>query len=298
MAKVSLGQNIARSLARYRNLSLSQIAALYWRALRLHRTQAAPKPVAPAAVRDKRIVITLTTIPSRANRVRPALLSLLDQTCPADRIVLCLPHQSRRSAQPYPAPEALNLPGGVDILRCEDEGPATKYLPTLRAEPDALIIVVDDDVIYPRDFIASLLAAHRDHPNAVPGMRGVRLQPGVPFPELTHILCSAQDAPKPVDILFGTWGYLLPPGLLDAGVHDFSGYPEAVRWQDDVWISGHLARCGVQRLVIPTRNFPVETLSSSIDALTDGPNWTGSNDAEAIAAFAPHWDKDAAGIMR
>jgi hypothetical protein len=287
MAKVALGQNIARALARYRNPDLWTILALHARAFRLHWWKARP-PAAPPA-RAERVVVTLSTIPARAHRIGPALASLLDQTVAPDRIILCLPRRARLSGQPYPPPEALNLPPGIDILPCADEGPATKLLPTLKAEPQARIVVVDDDVIYPRDFIERLLVAHRAQPGVALGLRGVGLKPGVAFPALDHILCSAIAAPVSVDILFGTWGYLLPPGALDGAVHDFAQAPEALRWVDDVWISGHLARRGVRRVVVPMQSFPVETLASSIAALTDGPNRTGQNDAAAIAAFAADW---------
>jgi len=90
--------------------------------------------------------------------------------------------------------------------------------------------------------------------------------------------------------VFGTWGYLLPPGRLDAAVHDFSGYPSAVRWVDDVWISGHLARLGVARMIVPANTFPVETPASYVQALTDGPNRSGENDATAITALGAYWD--------
>lgn len=287
MSKVPVIQNIARSLARYRNPGLGEIAAVYLRALSLARREPAPRP--PPRPRPQRLVVTLTTIPARAHRLRTTLRSLLDQTEPADRILLCLPETSRRTGLPYPDPATLALPAGVEVLRCADEGPASKLLPTLRAEPDARIVVVDDDVVYPRDFLAGLLAAHRAEPAAALGLRGVRAATGGPFPALPHVMCSAIPAPVPVDILFGTWGYLVPPGALDEAVHDFTGHPSAVRWVDDVWISGHLARRGVRRLVIPTRSFPVETLASSVQALTDGPNRSGGNDAVAIAAFAPYW---------
>lgn len=286
MTRVPLAQNIARSLARYRNPGLAQIAGLYLRALRLRWHAPEPRPVPR---RSERLVVTLTTIPARAHRLRATLRSLLDQSEPADRIVLCLPHDARRSGEAYPDPALLDLPAGVEVLRCEDLGPATKLLPTLLAEPGACVVVVDDDVVYPRDFLASLLAAHRADPRAAHGLRGVRVAPGVPFPALTHVMCSAIHEPVAVDILFGTWGYLLPPGALDAAVHDFSAAPEAVRWVDDVWISGHLARRGVRRVVVPTRSFPVETPASAIQALTDGPNHSGGNDAAAIAVFAADW---------
>jgi hypothetical protein len=92
-----------------------------------------------------------------------------------------------------------------------------------------------------------------------------------------------------VDVLFGTWGYLVPPGTLDTAVHDLADHPEHLRWVDDVWISGHLARRGVPRLVVPANEVPIETGNSRRQALTDGPNRSGENDRRAIEMFAADW---------
>ena len=71
----------------------------------------------------------------------------------------------------------------------------------------------------------------------------------------------------------------------------FSGYPASVRWVDDVWISGHLARLGIARKVTPSDRFPLETLASLRHALTDGMNRSGENDEIAIKVFGDVWSK-------
>jgi hypothetical protein len=144
-------------------------------------------------------------------------------------------------------------------------------------------------VIYPVDFVATLLAAHRADPHAALGMRGWRLHQGTDGRDLLHVFATGIAAPTNVDVLLGTWGYLIPPGALDAAVHDFTGYPPEVRWVDDIWISGHLARRGVPRRVIPARGLPIETPASNRAALTFSLNRCGRNDRLAIEAFAPWW---------
>ncbi|MDP2801993.1 MAG: hypothetical protein Q8O26_08935 [Phreatobacter sp.] len=232
-------------------------------------------------------MVTLTTVPERMDRLAPVFRSLLDQTVAADRIVLARPDVSRRSGLPYPR---LDPPvPGIDVLDTVDEGPATKLLPALLAEPDAAIIVVDDDVIYPADFIEQLLAWHRRLPGTAIGWRGWRIVPGAHPKRFPHIFATALAAPEPVDILLGTWGYLIPPGAFDASVHDFSGHEPGLRFVDDVWFAGHLAKRGVPRVVIPGRGLPIETEASDLAALTFGPNSSGANDLAAIATFKEWW---------
>ncbi len=287
-----------RATARLRRVSLGRLVTAHLRTLALH-VAAGPRAFTPdRSGRRERLVVTLTTTPRRARHLGPTLRSLLAQSVAADRIVLALPAATRRDGTPYPEPATLNLPAGVEVLACADEGPATKLLPALAAEPTAALVVIDDDVIYPSDFLETLLAAHRAAPSAVVGYRGVELAPGVAFGELTHVFATAVARPTPVDVLFGTWGYLVPPGALDGAVADFSGAPEAVRWVDDVWISGHLARRGVPRMVVPAAMYPIETASTLRGSLTGGVNRSGENDRLAVAHFADDWGRTSRGPER
>lgn len=276
---------IRNALMRFRRMTPSRLYQDHVRARKLLRADPAPRPARPP--RAERLVVTLTTVPERMGRLAPVFRSLADQTVAADRIILARPQVSRRSGRPYP-PLTPAFPG-IEVIDCTDEGPATKLLPALKAEPEALILVVDDDVIYPADFIEQLLAWHRRLPGAALGWRGWRIVPGRHPKRFPHVFATAVAEPTQVDILLGTWGYLVPPGAFDAAVHDFSGYPPAVRFVDDVWFSGHLARRGVPRLVVPGRGLPIETEASDLAALTFGPNRSGANDLEAIAAFRPWW---------
>lgn len=281
-----LSRNAQRTVARFRNVPAASIPSLYWRALRLQYADPARLPPPP---RTERVVISLSTIPRRVGYLRAVLNSLIDQTVTADRIVLALPHYSSRERRPYPETGELDLPPGVDVLRCADYGPATKLLPVLAAEPRAIVVVVDDDAIYPRNFVATLIEAHRQHPGDAVGYRGVRLAPPRRFADLDHVFATSVSEPTSVDILFGTWGYLLPPGVLDGAVADFAAAPAPLRWVDDIWVSGHLARRGIRRLVTPADALPIETRNSMRSSLAGGLNKSGSNDEVGLDAFASDW---------
>jgi hypothetical protein len=284
LRKSAFAREWQRGFDRFRCMGLARLMQDMARALRLHFGAARPRRMTP---RSERIVVSLTTIPQRTARLLPTLRSLCDQTVPPDRIVLAWPSVSRRTGVPYPPPP--KLPSGVDILTCDDAGPATKLLPMLALEPRALIIAVDDDVVYPVDFVETLVGAHRRDRNAAWGYRGWRHEVNVHPGDLRHIFATGIDAPVDVDVLLGTWGYLIPPGAFDERVHDLDSSRPELRWVDDVWFSGHLARRGVSRRVMPAKGLPIETISSFVAALTDGPNRSGHNDRSAIEAFVQWW---------
>jgi hypothetical protein len=246
------------------------------------------RPYAGGGAREHRLVVALSCVPARLARLPLVLRSLLEQSLPADRVVVAYPYHSLRDGMPYPEPP--RLPSGVDLLRCTDHGPLTKLLPVLAEEPGALIVIADDDIVYPSGLLAALHAAHLVAPTAALGLRGCRLSGDLTPKDLRHVFGTAIVAPTAVDLLMGTWGMLLPPGALDeAELGDFTGWPPQARWVDDVWISGHLARRGVGRLVVPARCLPLDIRSARGAALTFGINRDGGNDRAAIEAFRPWW---------
>jgi hypothetical protein len=111
---------------------------------------------------DRRTVISLTTSPKRLRTIEPTLKSLLSQTFPADRIQINLPRLFKRDNSSFPVDvlqkySFLNNPV-IRIHWCLDVGPITKLVPTLASEsyPETVVILVDDDTIYP-DYMVGLI---------------------------------------------------------------------------------------------------------------------------------------------
>jgi hypothetical protein len=209
------------------------------------------------------IIVSLTTIPSRINFIAETLKSLMAQTRAPREIRLNLPTTSIREKQPYVIPQWLNELTSVKLVRCEDWGPATKLLPTVRdCEADQLILVVDDDRIYAPNTIEVLEAAALADTDAAFGLGGwIAPVDLVDCP--TTLLSNVFQIPPaplrtarlksrvPVDILQGFTGYLVRPRFFDLdALTDYSKAPKAAFFVDDVWISAH---CQVPKYVIPSR---------------------------------------------
>src|SRR5438067_4870885 len=133
---------------------------------------------APKSDTDERIIASLSTLPDRIFNLEPTIRCLLNQTRPPDEIVLAVPEYSRRQRRRYIIPEYVRELPKVRILQCEtDWGPATKFIAVVQAElaagrPNTLILVVDDDRIYPRDALETYVHYHRQLPNAALCFRG------------------------------------------------------------------------------------------------------------------------------
>jgi hypothetical protein len=175
----------------------------------------------------------------------------------------------------------------ITVVRCVDHGPGTKLLGAIEhlgAPSDALIVTVDDDILYDPHLVEALLAAHAQHPDDALGFRGWLLDArgGIAHP-------GDFRAHRFVDVLEGWAGALYPRRCFGTDLHDARLRCPSCFWVDDVWISGYLAERGVVRRLVARHEaglrLPRLSPSSAIDALRDHPDKLARN-AACAARFA------------
>lgn len=244
-----------------------------------------------------RFIVSLSTLPDRIGNLRPTLDCLLAQTHLPDEIVLAIPPHSIRQDRPYVVPGWLAAMPKVRVLRCDrDWGPATKFIPAIGEElaagrSETLIMVVDDDRIYPRDAIASYLHFSAQFPQAALCFRGAAMPKTFDWHHAKMIHGNRLRAAKRVTVITGCGSYLVRPSFFDGGLFDYSAAPSAAFFMDDIWISGSLARRGVERFVVPSstrlRKVKEQARTMSLHAV---PNGRQANNNEVIAWFRDSWD--------
>lgn len=118
----------------------------------------------------ERIIVSLTSWEKRIDNVPAVVRSILGNTVKPDLVVLNL------STQEFPGKEK-DLPRDlvdlvdnhhVEIL-WEDGNSKVfkKFIPTINRYPDDVVIAVDDDFIYPSDFIATFIDMHKRYPKDI-----------------------------------------------------------------------------------------------------------------------------------
>jgi hypothetical protein len=113
---------------------------------------------------DVRVVISFTTTPERISKLKPMLNSIIDQTVRVDQIALNIPYKS--NGKSYEIPEEYK--DVLTIFRSEkDYGEGGKYIPTLLREGECgtKIIYLDDDQVYGKDLIETLVDASNSDPD-------------------------------------------------------------------------------------------------------------------------------------
>ncbi|MCX7286080.1 MAG: glycosyltransferase family A protein [Rhodobacterales bacterium] len=230
--------------------------------------------------RDMRHLITLSTIPPRFGDIGHTLRSLLAQKSRPEAVQLYIPRSYRRFPQwGGGLPE---VPEGVSIVRIDDDlGPATKVLPAVRAYrgQDIELLYVDDDNYYAPDWAARVLTLRQKHPKTALCAKGLTVQrigrpwtAAGPLPRAVAAPAASQqfgyhfwrmlanarrsEPGKPefrhwyrildksgyLDVAEGYAGVAIRPEYLDDAVFNI---PPVLWAVDDIWISGHLTRCGI-----------------------------------------------------
>jgi len=206
---------------------------------------------------NRRVIASLSTVPDRINNLRPTIRSLLNQTRPPDEIVLAIPEFSLREQRPYVVPKYISRLPRVRVLHCaEDWGPATKFIGAIQDElaagrQNTLIMVVDDDRLYPRDAIETYLYYNEQLPDAALCFRGAAMPSTLDWDDAKMIRASELREPRQVAVITGCGSYWIQPRFFDESLWTYSVAPQVAFDIDDIWISGWLSRRGVKRYVVP-----------------------------------------------
>ncbi|MEI6572522.1 MAG: glycosyltransferase [Alphaproteobacteria bacterium] len=228
-------------------------------------------------------IISLTTIPPRMDRIGDTLASLLAQSLKPDRVILNIPKTYRREAYRYDALPV--VPAGVEVLVSDvDYGPATKLLPTLRAfaGQEVNIVFCDDDRLYPRDWLSTLVENAKRHPHDCITVSGGlisqieayyryinRPQPSFLAPLYRRFYALRKRRPVTggrADIVGGFGGVLVRPSFFDDAIFTIR---EEFITLDDTWISGHLARSGVAIRIAEGAEIPAARDVADVSSLKD-----------------------------
>ncbi|QDY88908.1 hypothetical protein E7Y32_00700 [Arthrobacter sp. UKPF54-2] len=206
------------------------------------------------------VVVSMTTHGARLKSVAAALESIARGSTRPQRLLLWLqtPEQLRN------APAALRRleRRGVEIMFSPDYGPHTKYYPYVASveRHTVPLVTADDDIIYPRNWLALLADANRRHPDAVCGHWISIIGPSVDGIADYATWARARDtAARTANFAVGVSGVIYPPAMLQALRGHGTGFAAACPGADDIWLKWVALRAGIPvRQVRPApRHFPM-----------------------------------------
>lgn len=117
----------------------------------------------PKASEDTRVVLSFTTTPKGVKRIRPMINSVLNQTVKVDQIALVIPQGTDLDIPDYLGDVVNTFHAGKDY------GSGNKLIPILLREKECgtIIIALQDDVVYGKDFVERIVSEGGKHPVSV-----------------------------------------------------------------------------------------------------------------------------------
>lgn len=184
---------------------------------------------------DIPVIVSLTTIPSRIKSVHLTIRSILSQNQKPKKVVLWL-HESLEST----IPNSLRKIEGplFKIHFTKNDFSHLKLIETINLYPKEYVITVDDDLMYPPEFLSLLYKTHKKYPNAIIANEVRQItydKAGFPksYVEWNHI----KEQPENSTFLLplGVFGVLYPPNSLHSDVTNPKLIKELAPKADDLW---------------------------------------------------------------
>lgn len=211
--------------------------------------------------RKEKIVVSLTSFPGRIDTLWVTIESILRQNVKPDRIILWLAESQFDGLKSLPNSLLILQKRGLTIRFCDDLRSHKKYYYALQDYPEALVILADDDMFYPKDTIKKLLKMHEKWPEDICCITAQVIAPNF------YAVPSSWRNPKlderhlqHTDILqaFTGSGTLIPPRALPKETFDKDVFQKVCPYADDLWIAFMAHRKGTKITTMRTwRPFPV-----------------------------------------
>ena len=201
-----------------------------------------PAPSLKQTNREIPVVVSLTSYPARFNTLHLVIKSILNQKKQPDKVVLYLDKTVELKDIPSKVTK-LQKKGLIIRNICEDIKPHKKYFYAMQEYPDAAIITIDDDVIYPKDTISSLYNSFQNNPKAVSARRVHRIMrklngESASYNTWEQGVTDLKTGDKNA-IATGIGGVLYPPRAFDFSKPylQISTISEQCLYADDIWLA-------------------------------------------------------------
>jgi hypothetical protein len=183
------------------------------------------------------LIVSLTSYPPRFASLHYAIRSLLEQKVRPDRTILWIAEQDRAL---LPRRIHALCARGLEIRFAPDVRSYKKLVFALQDFPDAFLVTADDDILYPRDWLASLVQGHDPSMPCIVCRRAHRIRFGAErFEPYMDWGLNADDGPEgrpSADLLaVGAGGILYPPGALHPDVTRTDLFMRIAPNGDDLW---------------------------------------------------------------
>ncbi len=238
-------------------------------------------------------VVSLTSYGGRVDSVFLTIESIAQGKLLPSRLILWIDDQRIFSDLPVSLRRLQKR--GLDIRKCENFGPHTKYFGYVESEAtfSKPVVTADDDVIYPRFWLGGLVAAFAIDAKVINcyRARSIKIKDGKFLPYDMWPLCTTTEASFS-NFGTGVSGVIYPPEFLlylkNAGRDFMRSCPKA----DDIWLHVSAIRSGWKVRQISDQALELKMIPGSQEQALKLQNQYSEGNDRAIASTYSKEDID------
>ena len=243
---VKKAYNIEKFFSKFHIHALDMIV---WHALRAYLNYRLPRYyrknksdyhyIDSSKLTDREVIVSLTTYPKRMKSIPLVLETIYNQSVRPTRIILWLAKDQYNNPIKVERHLSKFVKRGLEICYCDDLRAHKKYYYSMKENPEALVITLDDDILYPEDMLESLLKKHNEYPNCIVTCRAHEMKFNGKKPvkyRLWNTLARGCTGPSLNLCATGGAGCLYPPGSLSSRVFDKDVFMGICKYADDIWM--------------------------------------------------------------
>jgi hypothetical protein len=189
---------------------------------------------------ENRIIVSLTSFPSRISRLWLVIETLLRQTKLPDKIVIWLSEDQFTSLVDLPKSLLRLQKKGLEIRLCPGNlGSHKKYYYAFQEFPEDIVLTVDDDVFYNSRLIEYLEELYKKFPKCVCcnhcseiNVKDNHIQPYISWRDY-----FTAENPSYKLLAIGMGGILYPPKIFTATIFDTEPIVNCCYLADDIWLN-------------------------------------------------------------
>lgn len=188
---------------------------------------------------DHKVIISLTSFPARIDKAYLCINSLLRQSLKADKVVLWLADTQFPNGEGVPQNLLSLVENNFEIRYCRDLRSYKKIFYSAQEFKGDIIVTVDDDALYPENWLYDLVKTYIQYQDCVCCYRAHKMviKGGKIAPYSKWIgLSPNEKGPDLMLVPIGVGGVLYPPTFFDNVSFDFTKIKELCPTADDLWL--------------------------------------------------------------
>lgn len=205
---------------------------------------------------EREIIVSLTSYGRRLQDVCFTIESIMQQTMLPNRIILNLDASCHNTKLPLALQKQMHR--GLEIRIIDDDIKSyKKLLPTMKDYPEAVIITVDDDLLYDFDIIERLYNSYVEKPTMIHALRTHVIQVnkyGKPLNYLKWKWGTSESENSNRVFATGVGGILYPPRCFSEEVFNQDVFKNICPSADDVWFHAMALINGKKVVKVSARN--------------------------------------------